>query len=72
MKEACTKNTKIKMLIEKNVKILKDIDNWIVSDFSKPFITKISFCAGFSINSKNNAVYFPSLNNLVKAFEGKE
>ena len=51
---------------------MKDIDNYIVSDFSKPFITKISFCAGFSINNKNNAVYYPSINKLVSAFENKE
>eukprot|EP00347_Sterkiella_histriomuscorum_P002978 403366069 len=46
MKEACSSNPKIKNLIEKNVKILKDIDNWIESDFARPFTTKISFCAG--------------------------
>jgi hypothetical protein len=68
MKEACSNNPKIKNLIEKNVKILKDIDNWIASDFAKPFETKISFCAGQSINNRNNAVYFPSINKFLEAF----
>jgi len=72
MKEACQSNQKIKNLIEKNVKILKDIDNWIESDFAKPFTTKISFCAGLSINSRNNAVYYPAIERFVSAFEKKE
>ena len=72
MKTACSNNPKIKNLIEKNVKILKDIDNWIESDFARPFTTKISFCAGLSINSRNNAVYYPTINNLVNAFDSKE
>ena len=72
MMVACSTNLKIKNLIEKNVKILKDIDNWIASDFARPFTTKISFCAGLSINSRNNAVYYPSLNKFLNAFEKKE
>ena len=72
MKDACSTNPKIKNLIEKNVKILKDIDNWIESDFARPFTTKISFCAGLSINSRNNAVYYPSINKFLSAFKEKE
>ncbi len=72
MKFACQNNTKIKGLIEKNVKILKEIDTWIESDFAKPFITKISFCAGLSVNRNNNAVYYPNLDKVVKAFRNSE
>ena len=72
MKEACYKNVQIKMLIQKNVQILKDIDNWIISDFSKAFITKISFCTGVSVKDKNNAIFYPSINNLITAFEKRE
>jgi len=72
MKNACQSNQKIKNLIEKNVKILKDIDSWIESDFAKPFRTKISFCAGLSSNSRINGVYYPHLGKLVSAFSQKE
>ena len=72
MKEACNTNKQIKTLIEKNVKILKAIDSWIDSDVAKPFKTKISFCAGLSINYKNNAVYYPEMDKFLDAFESKQ
>ena len=38
----------------------------------RPFTTKISFCAGLSINSRNNAVFYPAIDKFVQAFSKKE
>ena len=47
MKKACENNEKIKNLIEKNVKILKEVDHMIESDLEKPFHTRITFSLGW-------------------------
>jgi len=60
------------MLIEKNVKILKDIDTWIISEVNKPFKTRISFCGGNFTGSSNYGTFYPQINNLVKALESRE
>eukprot|EP00347_Sterkiella_histriomuscorum_P010425 403376350 len=82
MQYACQNNQQIKDLIEKNVKILKEVDHWIESDLEKPFHTRITFTLGsqyFIIqqllhrnNSKSKGVYYPSINKLVSALEERE
>jgi len=58
-------------LIEKNVKILKEVDHWIESDLEKPFHTRITFSLGCT-NSKSKGVYYPFINKLVTALEERE
>ncbi|CDW78050.1 ef hand domain containing protein [Stylonychia lemnae] len=71
MQYACQNNQQIKDLIEKNVKILKEVDHWIESDLEKPFHTRITFTLGNS-NSRSKGVYYPSINKLVAALEERE
>jgi hypothetical protein len=59
-------------LIEKNVNILKDIDNWIDSDLVKPFRTRISFCAGLSSRRRVNGIFHPTHTNLAEGFKNIE
>lgn len=81
MQYACQNNQQIKDLIEKNVKILKEVDHWIESDLEKPFHTRITFTLGrysifavypYSMNSKSKGVYYPAINSLVQALEERE
>ncbi len=46
MHQACQNNLQIKELIEKNVKILKEVDHWIESDLEKPFHQRITINIG--------------------------
>ena len=71
MQWACANNLQIKELIEKNVKILKEVDQWIESDLEKPFHTRITFTLGSS-NSKSKGVFYPALDKLCNALEERE
>ena len=72
MVDACSKNWKIKNLIESNVKSLKNIEKWIEKDFSKQFTTKISFCAGQTLNKNNNGVHHAHIDKITTAFKEGE
>ena len=61
----------IRNLIEKNIKILKDIEKWIESDLAKPFQTKITFSQGIG-GIRTKGIFFPSVDNLVNAMAERE
>lgn len=68
---ACSKDERIKKLIEKNLKLLKEVDHWIDSDLQKPFHTRITFSLGCT-SSKSKAIYYPFINKLLSTLEERE